>query len=97
MPEGVIWIVGISGVCFGVIMPLIISSASIQEKKIKLQRELAQGGGAEMRAELADTKAEMARLRDRVAVLEKLATDDDRRLASEIASLSRRAPVNPGA
>ena len=36
---------------------------------------------------LAATQAEMVRLKDHVQVLEKLATDDDRRLASDIERL----------
>lgn len=37
-------------------------------------------------------QAQIDRLSDRVAVLEKLATDDDRRLAREIDDLGRRPP-----
>ncbi|MDP3739921.1 MAG: hypothetical protein Q8R02_21220 [Hyphomonadaceae bacterium] len=36
---------------------------------------------------LAETQAEMAKLRERVQVLERLATDEDRRVASEISRL----------
>jgi hypothetical protein len=36
-----------------------------------------------------ETRAELAQLRSRVATLERLVTDDDRRLAGEIARLSR--------
>lgn len=36
---------------------------------------------------LAETQAEMARLRERVQVLERLATDEDRRVANEISRL----------
>lgn len=36
---------------------------------------------------LTDTQTEMARLRERVKVLERLATDDDRRVANEISRL----------
>lgn len=38
---------------------------------------------------VAETSAEIARLRDRVQVLEKLVTDDDRKLADEIERLRR--------
>lgn len=38
---------------------------------------------------VGDMKAEVDRLRTRVAVLEKLVTDDDRRLADEIDRLQR--------
>jgi len=40
---------------------------------------------------LADTQTEMARLRDRVQVLERLATDEDRRVSSEISRLGADA------
>jgi hypothetical protein len=36
---------------------------------------------------LAETQAEVARLRERVQVLERLVTDEDRRVASEISRL----------
>ena len=68
--------------CLFVIMPAIISYSIFQEKKLKLQRELAKSGGAETRAEVED-------LRVRVAVLERLVTDGDRNLAGEIDRLAR--------
>lgn len=74
---------------FGVLMPLIIGGFSLQEKKIKLQRELAQMGGGDLRRELDETKAEVTRLKDRIAVLERLATNEDVRLASQIDRLRR--------
>lgn len=47
-------------------------------------------GGANERVEqiLAETQAEAAKLRARVEVLERLATDEDRRVASEIGRLA---------
>jgi hypothetical protein len=45
------------------------------------------GGSARVDAILADTQKEVAQLRERVQVLEKLVTDDDRRLASDIERL----------
>lgn len=84
------WIVAICFIVgFGVLMPLIIGSFALQEKKIKLQRELAQMGGGDVRRELDETKAEVARLKDRIAVLERLATNEDVRLASQIDRLRR--------
>lgn len=68
--------------CVFIFMPAIISYSIFQEKKLKLQRELAKSGGAEMKAEVED-------LRVRVAVLERLVTDGDRSLASEIDRLAR--------
>lgn len=70
-------------------MPTVIGYFSYQEKKLKLQRDLAQSGGEDMRAELD-------RLRERVGVLERLATDDDRKLAGDIERL-RKHDISPGA
>ena len=59
------------------------------------------GDNGPLRAELEGVKAQLAaaaqeveKLNNRVRVLEKLATDDDRRLASEIERLNQ---VSPGA
>jgi len=57
-----------------------------EEKRLALK---ASGGADFQRMEqvLAATQAEMVNLRERVQVLEKLATDDDRKLASDIERL----------
>lgn len=57
-----------------------------EEKRLALK---AHGGADVQRMEqvLAATQAEMVSLRERVQVLEKLATDDDRKLASDIERL----------
>jgi len=59
--------------------------------KARIAKYSALRGGGEDAARLeqivAATSAEVARLRERVQVLEKLVTDDDRRLASEIERL----------
>ena len=68
--------------CIFIIMPTIIGWFSLQEKKLKLQRELAAAGGAALESEVQD-------LRVRVAVLERLVTDGDRNLAGEIDRLAR--------
>jgi len=59
-----------------------------EEKRMALK---AGGGSERVDAILADTQKEVAQLRDRVQVLEKLVTDDDRRLASEIERLRGEA------
>jgi precorrin-6B methylase 1 len=79
-----------------VAMPAIISFSIYHEKKLKLQRELARSGGAELQAQLAATMTELERMRERMAVLERLFTDDDRRLAGEIERL-RTDQVSPRA
>lgn len=57
-----------------------------EEKRMAMKTS----GGADfqrMEQVLAATQAELVRLRERVQVLEKLATDDDRKLASDIERL----------
>jgi hypothetical protein len=58
----------------------------VKGQKMKLEMMQAQGG-AEAAANKV-TQAELEKLKDRVAVLEKLITDEDRRLSSEIGRLS---------
>lgn len=81
------WIAVIGAICLFVIMPIIISISSYAEKKLKLQREQLKSGGAELQAQLAATLAELERMRERMAVMERLVTDDDRRLSAEISRL----------
>lgn len=69
--------------------------------KMQAERLRAKGGlGMEEMARLqhvvTQTSAELARLRERVQVLEKLVTDDDRKLADEIERLRKDRP-SPGA
>lgn len=78
-----ILIVAIGSFFLFVAMPTVISISSYQEKKLRLQRELARSGGEDMRAELEH-------LRERVAVLERLATSEDVRLAGDIERLRQR-------
>lgn len=62
----------------------------------KMARINARGGGeAADRLEriVAEQAAEMQKMRDRISVLEKLVTDDDRRLAGEIEKLRREDRV----
>lgn len=60
-----------------------------EEKRLALKHGQGEASRDTARLEqiLAATQTEMARLKDRVQVLEKLATDDDRRLASDIERL----------
>jgi len=65
--------------------------------KMALQHEekkLAMRTGANRADQiLAETHAEMASLRERVQVLERLATDEDRRVSNEISRLGDNAGV----
>jgi hypothetical protein len=58
-----------------------------EERKLAIG---AQAGTADD-AKWQDAQAEIARLKERVAVLERLATDEDRRIASEISRLQPTA------
>lgn len=90
------WIVVVGATCLFVVMPAIISVSSYMEKKLKLQREQLKSGGEELRAQLAATLIELEQMRERMAVMERLVTDDDRRLSNEIERL-RRENVRNGA
>jgi phage shock protein B len=56
-------------------------------------RKSGAGASAETAARLEGHDQELSRLRDRVAVLERLLTDDDRKLASEIERLRSAGPT----
>lgn len=63
---------------------VVLGQYSLKEERIKAQAKGAVDGQERINAE---TAAELARLRDRVEVLERVITDDDRKLAREIAEL----------
>ena len=67
-----------------VIIVVVIGFVSIKEEKIKAQAKGVVEGQDSINAE---TAAEIARLRARLEVVERLVTDDDRKLAREIAQL----------
>jgi F0F1-type ATP synthase epsilon subunit len=67
-----------------VIIVVVIGFVSIKEEKIKAQAKGVVEGQDRINAE---TAAEIARLRARLEVVERLVTDDDRKLAREIAQL----------
>lgn len=72
-------LIPIMGILCGIIA--VISGAYIKSQQLKLQiakEERASGASSN------ETQAEIQRLKDRVAVLERLLTDGDRRLSSEI-------------
>jgi len=79
----------ILGIMCGIIA--VVGSYWIKNQQIKLRIAEAQGG-AEAAANRV-TQAELEKLKDRVAVLERLITDEDRRLASEIGRLGGSTDV----
>lgn len=91
--------IGILIPLFGILTGLILGVYGISLEKEKVKAKAAiKGGGAEaarLESVVAEMHGDMQRLRDRVAVLERLATDEDRRLSAEIGRLgaSDRAAV----
>jgi uncharacterized protein YlxW (UPF0749 family) len=82
---------------FAIPLVAIIGGLSTQRLKMKLQAGQAAASGQvdQLAAELAQTRTEMARLQDRVNVLERLATDGDRKLANDIERLRRDERARP--
>jgi hypothetical protein len=80
--EFIIIIVGISTVG-----GIITHAMSLQARRLKAR--IANGETEELRALVGDMHGEMGKLKDRVRVLERLATDGDRNLAAEIERLRR--------
>lgn len=80
--EGII----ITGMILGglILMFGVLGFISIKEERIKAQAKGAVDGQERINAE---TASELARLRARLEVLERVITDDDRKLAREIAEL----------
>lgn len=72
------------GILCGIIA--ILSGTFIKSQKMKLDMLREQNASGAMSSE---TQNEIQRLKDRVAVLERLITDGDRRLASDIERLRR--------
>lgn len=64
----------------------------VQNGKIR-RAELLRGGSRENDAVVASMQQQIDKLTDRVAVLERLVTDDDRRLSREIDRLRERPPA----
>ncbi len=86
-------IIPLAGMATGVmIVTLALKHA---ERKARMRAGLGSEDTARLAVIVEDLQKETTRLRDRVAVLEKLVTDDDRKLAEEIGRL-RREDVRPG-
>lgn len=83
---GVIVIGSISGV--------LTSKHKLEREKVRARSYGDAEEGEQLRGVVGDMHQDIAKLKDRVRVLEKLVTDDDRRLADEIERL-RRTETNP--
>jgi hypothetical protein len=82
--EFVIILAGISAVS-----GIITTGMQVEKRRLKLKFEQADGEVGELRNLVAHMHGEMSVLKQRVQVLERLATDGDRNLASEIERLRR--------
>lgn len=89
MPMEVV-LVAIAGMVTFLVMVFMVNKAEIEKA-----RATAAGAidGDAVKRELADNAMEIARLRNRVEVLERLATDSDRALANDINRLRREERV----
>jgi hypothetical protein len=79
----------VPGIATVVITTLVFTYLVVRMGLKHEEKKLAAKSGASDRVEqiLAGTQAEVERLRQRVEVLERLATDEDRRVAHEISRL----------
>jgi hypothetical protein len=74
----------ILGILLGMIA--VVGGLIVKSQKLKLEMMRTQGANSAVQDE---TMRELQKLKDRVAVLERLLTDDDRKLAGEIERLRR--------
>jgi uncharacterized protein HemX len=84
-----LWIAIIAAVSLGTIFSFVLQivrmSLAHEEKRLALKAGMGEAGRLEQI--LAANEAEMAKIRQRIEVLERLATDDERRLSREISGL----------
>lgn len=83
-------------VVVGSISGVLTSKHRLEREKVKARSRDYAEDGEELRGVVGSMHHEMDKLKDRVRVLEKLVTDDDRRLADEIERL-RRTDTSPRA
>jgi len=81
--------VAITAIILGVPAVVWIVYAGLRHEERKAQIEKGADGGevARLNAVIDQLSADMVKVKDRVQVLERLATDDDRRIADEISQL----------
>jgi len=76
-------------VLIGSVAGIVQQGIKLERDKVRASRRAAEGDTAQLGGIVSDLHKDVARLKDRVRVLEKLVTDDDRRLADEIERLRR--------
>lgn len=76
-------------VILGTVSSIITGGLKLEREKIRARGRDADGESEQLRGIVGSLHQDVAKLKDRVRVLEKLVTDDDRRLADEIERLRR--------
>lgn len=87
--EFIIILVGI-----GSVSGIITSGMQIEKRRLKLKAARADGEVEALKDLVTDMHGEISTLKQRVQVLERLATDGDRHLAAEIERLRRDAQTS---
>ena len=83
-------------VVIGTVSGLITAALKLKRATVKAKRRRYGAETDQLRGVVGEMHKDIAKLKDRVRVLEKLVTDDDRRLADEIERL-RRTETSPRA
>lgn len=76
-------------VIIGTVSSIVTGGIKLERDKVRARMHGADGETEQLNGVVGELHREVAKLKDRVRVLEKLVTDDDRRLADEIERLRR--------
>jgi hypothetical protein len=79
-------------VVLGTVSGLLTGGMKLERERLKARSRGYGEEGEQLRGVVGDMHQEVAKLKDRVRVLERLVTDDDRKLADEIERLRRDEP-----
>lgn len=80
----------LGAVIVGGVSSVLTSKHNMERERIKARGASEAADGDAVHGVVGDLRHEVSRLKERVQVLEKLVTDDDRRLSDEIERLRRR-------
>ncbi len=80
----------LGAVIVGGVSSVLASKHNMERERIKARGISESADGDAVHSVVGDLRHEVSRLKERVQVLEKLVTDDDRRLSDEIERLRRR-------
>lgn len=76
-------------IVIGSVASIVQQGIKLERDKVRAGRREAEGDTAQLGGIVSDLHQDVAKLKERVRVLEKLVTDDDRRLADEIERLRK--------